>query len=221
GDEYEGPAAVARIVPEVKPEYVSGTVWLIPVANPMAFEAGVRTSPVDGANLARLFPGKSDGTPTEQLAYFLFAELAQTAEYLIDLHSGGVEYEFLPVSGFYKQPHPANLSYQSARAMGLPALWQLPETPGVLSCEFARVGKIAVGAEYLGGGRLSEKGVLAYVGGIKSCLTFWGIWKGQIHQSIAEPKAYRNDWILAPATGVFHAHYELGDKIRQGDELAT
>src|SRR5262249_21942961 len=122
GDEYEGPAAVARIAPEVKPESVSGTVWLIPVANPMAFEAGVRTSPVDRANLARLFPGKSDGTPTEQLAYFLFAELAQTAEYLIDLHSGGVEYEFLPVSGFYKQPHPANLSYQSARAMGLPAL---------------------------------------------------------------------------------------------------
>ena len=221
GDEYEGPSAIARIAQELNPKLVSGAVWLIPVANPLAFEAGTRTSPVDGANLARLFPGKADGTPTEQLAYLLFAELAQRAEYLIDLHSGGVEYEFLPVCGFYKGPRLDNRSYQSARAMGLPVLWQLPETPGVLSREFTRVGKIAIGAEYLGGGRLSEEGVLAYVQGIKSCLAFWGIWKGQIRQDIAEPNVYGNDWILAPATGVFHARCELGDKVRQGDELAT
>src|SRR5262249_21181572 len=135
--------------------------------------------------------------------------------------SGGVEYEFLPVCGFYKGPHPDNHSYQSARAMGLPSLWQLPETPGVLSREFARAGKTAIGAEYLGGGRLSEEGVRAYVQGIKSCLAFWGIWKGQIHQSLSEPKVYGNDWIMAPATGIFHAQYELRDKVCKGDELAT
>src|SRR2546426_133252 len=60
GDEYEGPSAVTRIAQELNPKLVSGTVWLIPVANPLAFEAGTRTSPVDGANLARLFPGEDD-----------------------------------------------------------------------------------------------------------------------------------------------------------------
>ncbi len=57
--------------------------------------------------------------------------------------------------------------------------------------------------------------------GIKSCLTFWGIWKGQIHQGIPERKVYGNDWMLAPTTGVLQAHCELGDKVHQGDEVAT
>jgi predicted deacylase len=221
GDEYEGPSAVARLAEELDPERVSGAVWLLPVANPLAFAAGTRTSPVDGANLARLFPGKAGGTPTERLAYFLFTELGQRAECLIDLHSGGVEYEFLPVCGFYGKPHLENHSYRSARAMGLPVLWQLPETPGVFSREFGQGGKTAIGAEYLGGGRLSKEGIFAYVQGVKSCLGFWGIWSGQLKPGTAEPKVYGNDWILASATGMFHTHCELGDQVRQGDELAT
>jgi N-alpha-acetyl-L-2,4-diaminobutyrate deacetylase len=146
---------------------------MIPVANPFAFSAGARTSPGDGINLARVFPGKKDGTPTELLARFLFDEFASKVDYLIDLHSGGVEYEFFPVAGFYGRAGLENPSFRAARAMGLPALWQLPETSGVLSWEAARAGKVAIGAEYLGAGRLCGDGVQAYVRGIRRCLELW------------------------------------------------
>src|SRR5207344_3566991 len=104
----------------------SGSVWLIPGANPLAFAAGTRTSPEDGVNLARVFPGDASGTPTQRLAYWLFSSFAEKADYLIDLHSGGVEYKFLPVGCFYDRPGLENPSYRAASAFGLPNLWRLP-----------------------------------------------------------------------------------------------
>lgn len=149
GDEYEGPAAIAEMASWLSPPSLRGTVCMIPVANAFAFAAGTRTSPMDGINLARVFPGNKDGAPTERLAHFLFDEFASKGQYVIDLHNGGVEYEFLPVAGFYGRASVENPAFRAASAMGLPALWQLPETSGVLSREAARAGKVAIGAEYL------------------------------------------------------------------------
>jgi predicted deacylase len=221
GDEYEGPSAIAQFVDTLSPENVRGTVVVIPVANPLAFAAGTRLSPIDGLNMARVFPGKEDGMPTERLAYFLFHQFANKADYLIDLHSGGVEYEFLPVAGFYGVPKPENPSFQAARTMGLPALWQLPETAGVLSREATRAGKVAVGAEYLGAGRVSEEGVQAYARGIQRCLQLWQVLEPSSSPEVPEPRVFADDWLLAAATGIFRAGRKLGDNVVAGEELAT
>jgi N-alpha-acetyl-L-2,4-diaminobutyrate deacetylase len=220
GDEYEGPSAIAQVASWLSPQSMRGTVCLIPVANPFAFAAGTRTSPVDGVNLARVFPGKEEGTPTERLAHYLFHEFASRADYLIDLHSGGVEYEFLPVAGFYGQAGSENPSFRAARAMQLPALWLLPETPGVLSREAMRAGKVAIGTEYLGAGRLSWEGARAYAAGIRSCLQLWQILDSSQAPPIQEPRVFTNDWLLAEATGLFHASRKLADQVEKGDELA-
>ena len=62
----------------------------MPVVNPLAFAAGSRTTPEDGLNLARVFPGNPNGSITERLAAVIFNEYVSRANYLIDLHSGGV-----------------------------------------------------------------------------------------------------------------------------------
>jgi predicted deacylase len=221
GDEYEGPFAIAQFVRTLSPENVRGSVCLIPVANPFAFGAGTRLSPVDGLNMARVFPGKQDGMPTERLAHFVFHKFANKADYLIDLHSGGVEYEFLPVAGFYGAPRPENASFQAARRMGLSALWQLPETAGVLSREATRAGKVAVGAEYLGAGRLSEEGVQAYARGLQRCLELWQVLEPSTFPEMPEPRVFSDDWLPAAATGIFRTDRKLGDNVLAGEELAT
>lgn len=220
GDEYEGPAAVFSLTQVLSPDRLQGTVVAVPVANPAAFAAGARLHPEDGRNLARTFPGSALGSPTERLAAAIFEKLAARADYLIDLHSGGVEYTFLPVTGFYGMPNSDNPSFRTARAFGLPVLWQLPPTDGVLSCEAWRRGKIAIGAEYRGAGQLSPDGVRDYRNGILTCLTHWSLLASTPAEQ-REVAVFEGDWELASASGIFTAYCRIGDAVRQGTRLAV
>lgn len=220
GDEYEGPAAIWKVSETLQPELISGTVILIPVASPLALDAGTRVTPPDGVNLARVFPGNPEGSPTERLAYFLFETFGRTCNYLIDLHSGGVEYDFLSVSGFRGEPSPENPSFAAARAMGLPILWQLPDRPGIFSREVSRLGTVTIGAEYRGVGQLSREGQAEYARGILSCLALWGIYQGAA-DTVPEPVGiFASRWLLCPATGIFTTRFQLGDAYSAGEVLA-
>jgi predicted deacylase len=219
GDEYEGPAAVAELAARLAPDRMAGSVIALPVANPFAFSAAQRITPEDGLNLARTFPGDPSGSITQQLAAHLFTELTAEADYLIDLHSGGVEYIFHPLAGFYGPPAADNPSFCAAVRMGLPVLWRLPETSGVLSHEAWKCGLTTVGAEYLGAGQLSAEGVRQYVAGALSCLALWGICPEETLLPAAG-RVIQGDWQLASATGIFHSFCAAGAAVSAGQEIA-
>ena len=218
GDEYEGPAAISRLAASLNTSRLRGSLTAVPVANPSAFASGTRLNP-DGLNLARCFPGDIHGHPTNRLAAALFETLAAPAEFLIDLHSGGVEYLFLPVAGFYGEPSPANASFAAARGFGLPSLWKLPETTGVLSWEAARRGTVAIGSEYLGAGQLSPEGATQYERGIGRCLALWGLYEEPLSMP-GEQKVLTGDWQLATQSGIFHAEQPLGARLTAGQRIA-
>jgi predicted deacylase len=219
GDEYEGPAAIAEFVASLDPARISGSLTAVPVANPPAFAAGTRTNP-DGMNLARCFPGDPNGSLTERLAAALFSRLAHGADYLIDLHSGGIEYVFLPVAGFYGEASPRNRSFYTARQFGLPALWQLPETNGVLSWEASKRGTVAIGNEYGGAAQLSAEGATAYREGISRCLTYWRLYDAPVSPP-ARQRLLFGDWQLAGATGLFRSQVCLGQRVAADQLLAV
>lgn len=100
GDEYEGPRAVHDLLAEIEPAALRGTLLAVPIAHLAAFVAAMRTSPIDGVNLARVFPGDPAGTVTARLADRLFHEVVADADLLVDLHSGGVRLAFAGVAGF-------------------------------------------------------------------------------------------------------------------------
>ena len=82
GDEYEGPAAVQELFQELSPAEIQGT-WLgVPVLNEPAMSISERCGKFDHQDLARTFPGKPDGTVTEQIAFRFGHYLLKTCELL-------------------------------------------------------------------------------------------------------------------------------------------
>ena len=96
GDEYEGPTLLRQWVEDWKPTGLRGTVALVPVLNEPAFFAAQRCSPLDGLNLARVFPGSRRGKPTQRLACLFDEQLLAQSTHYIDLHSAGATYGLDP-----------------------------------------------------------------------------------------------------------------------------
>ena len=86
GDETEGVLAASRLTREVD-ALARGILDVVPVCHEVAFAADSRTSPLDGGNLARVFPGDAAGSPTERLAHHLTRDVLQGADLLVDLHT--------------------------------------------------------------------------------------------------------------------------------------
>lgn len=105
GYEYPPITALQRLRESLDPATLSGTVILVHVANPPSFLGRtIYTSPVDGKNLNRVYPGKADGTVSERIAYAITRQVIERADYLVDMHGGdGNEilrpYVYMPVTG--------------------------------------------------------------------------------------------------------------------------
>lgn len=96
GDEYEGELQLTRLMRRLQPTDISGAVTILPMANVPAVMAARRTSPFDGGNLNRAFPGDPAGTPTARVAHFLEHELMPRHDVVLDIHSGGTSMAHLP-----------------------------------------------------------------------------------------------------------------------------
>ena len=86
GDEYDGILAMHRLLAGVAPAQLAGTLIVIPVANSSAFGAGQRHTPIDGADLNRVFPGRVDGSVTERLAHQLCHDVLRHMDLVFTLH---------------------------------------------------------------------------------------------------------------------------------------
>jgi uncharacterized protein len=89
GYEYPPILALQMLLPRIKPRKLSGAVIMVHVANmPSFLGRTVYFSPLDGQNLNRVYPGKSDGTPSEKIAHAITTLVIDQCDYLLDLHCG-------------------------------------------------------------------------------------------------------------------------------------
>ena len=116
GCEYVGIETLNRLKRELEPAALSGRVILLPLVNPEGFYHGSKqTIPTDGQNLNRMFPGKSDGTFSSQLARVLEETLYPEADFLMDLHGGDVNEALTPLI-FFPTAVPESLSAAACAA---------------------------------------------------------------------------------------------------------
>jgi len=233
GDEFEPIAAIRqlRVLLEKKDPSLSGLrgrLTLVPIVNESAFLRGHRCGE-DGKDLARTCPGRPDGSLTEQTAHAL-SQLIRSADYYIDLHTGGTELSVYPLCGYVMHANPQVLEIQRrmARAFNLPVVWGTAANLEGRSLSVARDANIpAVYCEFLGAATSVPAGVDAYVSGCLNVMSELGMLDrvrpaSQVEHVVenAEPNSgHMQICNPSPVTGYWETHVQLGDTIRAGQLL--
>ncbi len=90
GNEYCGTFAIHEFLRGLDADELRGAVVALPALNITAFQKNQRMSPFEGYNggdLNRCFPGKIDGSLTEQMAFHIYRHLKQYATHFVDFHT--------------------------------------------------------------------------------------------------------------------------------------
>lgn len=225
GNEYEGMEAIRQIIDELDPSSMRGDFAAILTANPFAYASRTRESPalVDGLNLARVFPGNPSGEPTRQLADALFTLIAGAVgpdDLLLDLHSGTAEVAFATTVGYRAGSGPTrDRSEEAARHMGLPLLWEIPDSPGPLNAETARRGIPTVGTETTGRAGCRSADVASYRQGLRNLLSYLGICPTWERPTRDDRPARRTIDLLAPASGFLRVETGLLAEVQAGQRI--
>lgn len=88
GGEIIGSIAILNLIQKLDPKAIKGNVIAVPVVNRIGFELGERGSRVDGKDISRLFPGKKNGSVSDQIAYIYFEEVIKQSNVMVDFHAG-------------------------------------------------------------------------------------------------------------------------------------
>src|SRR6266487_701752 len=97
GTEYASIIAIEKLISDLDPAQVTGTVILVPLVNVPSFEQKVpHVNPVDGKSMNRFYPGKADGTQTERASFLITKEIVDRCDFLIDYHGGDLDESLRP-----------------------------------------------------------------------------------------------------------------------------
>lgn len=99
GTEYVSILALEKLIHDIDPEQLSGTVIILPLLNINSFEQKVpHVNPIDNKSMNRYYPGKIDGTQTDRVSYFVTKDVVDRCDYLIDYHGGDLDESLRPYS---------------------------------------------------------------------------------------------------------------------------
>lgn len=234
GDEFEPIAAIRGLIhffqsPQALKQ-LRGKLTLIPCVNQNAFLRGHRCAE-DGLDLARTCPGRLDGSLTEQTAWAL-SQLIRSADYYIDLHTGGTEFCIHPMSGYVLHSREDVLEKQRvmARAFLLPIVWGTsPELEG-RSLSVARDANVpAIYCEYGGAASCSEEGTHAYTEGCLNVMSALGMLdrtqQPEPVQYLIEDQRPNSGHLQvcnpSPVDGFFEPLVQLGQSVAKGTVLGN
>ena len=230
GDEWEGQVALSELLRDLQPGEVRGRVIILPCANQPASMAGARTSPLDGGNLNRSFPGSAAGGPTQQLAHYIATELIPRADLVLDLHSGGSSLMYMPCTLATHHEDPARLAahVDVIRAFGAPHAYLQGRAEGqggvrTLGAVAESRGILSVATELGGAGTVTPAILALARAGVRRVLAHAGL----IDAPAAPPADTRivlvghdDDWTYAPSAGVFEPLALPGDAVQAGQPAA-
>jgi predicted deacylase len=229
GNEYEGQVGVKRLCTDLDPARMTGRVILMPRLSESACVANSRTSPLDGVNMNRAFPGNPRGTISSRIAHFVKTRIFPLGRIVIDIHSGGMEGAFPHCTSFHPIPDPAQQAETALVARlfdtGFVMIYSSAMAHGLLTDEAEAEGKVTIGSEFGAGAATDRLGVRHAYEGTKNVLRHYGLLEGditKIRPAGSEPARlisapHLDAYVPTPRDGVWEPLIEPGQPVAAGE----
>src|SRR5215831_17501132 len=221
--EYASIAAALQFGQTIDPANVRGRVIVVPVMNLPSFTArSIYICPLDGKNLNRVFPGDANGTASEQIAAWIFANVIRAADYFVDMHGGDLIEALVPFTIVYKSGDPKvhDASLAMAKAFGIPILVG-SETPGGTYSSAARAGIPAILTEAGGQGIWTNEDVRAHTDGLDRLMRHLKMTDGSPLAPVACTVLSRFLWRRSDHDGFWYPAVSVNDEVKADQELGV
>lgn len=224
GEEYGGAASIIRFFQEIDTNQLKGTFVGVPVINIPSFKDRNRISPLDGANLNRIFPGNPKGTYSERLAHKVLEMIDSTADVVIDLHSGGIGAK-VPFYMIVKddQSETAKKSMWLAKRMGSNVIWRSKGeagTGGTITSHIMKLNIPTVTVE-CGGGNVTKEHEEQFKLSIRSALEALDMLPGEAPIQQEYTVINNAEFFFNGEGGLFVPACDVGDIINKGDLIGS
>ena len=220
--EYASIAAALELGQTLDPQVIKGQVIILPVVNQAGFAArSIYVNPMDGVNLNRVFPGKSDGGISEQIAAWVFEHVMKQADYYIDLHGGDLVEALTPFAIFPKTGNEEvdRDSLALAEAFGIEYLVRSVGGRGTTISAAAAAGIPAILVESGGQGRWPRQDVLRLVEGVQRVMAHIGMIENSKWEAVKTTLLQNFIWLNSEHGGFWYPVVEVGDPIQKGQVL--
>lgn len=222
GDEYLGTAAIARLLPGLEPDQVTGGIVLTPVLNLPAFREMRRTNSLHDVDLNRAWAEGVHPGATTRIRDAVATRILKHADYVVDLHSGGNRY----LQGAFTVYHRVGGTTEAdssalAKATGLPLIWadSTKFLEGALIVAAARLGKPSTLIEIAGEGKAEEHWVARMVSAVRGALAQAHV-LGRDASFLPEYRVFHKFTIVKnDEEGLWERQAEPGDDVARGGTL--
>ncbi|MCU0315296.1 MAG: succinylglutamate desuccinylase/aspartoacylase family protein [Fimbriimonadaceae bacterium] len=218
GDEINGVEIVRRVLDEVKPRGLSGTLIAVPIVNVFGYLTRSRYLP-DRRDLNRSFPGSKKGSLASQIAFLFMTKIVKNCDYGIDLHTGSDGRTNMPqVRCNLHDP----VTREFGLAFGAPVMVQSRIRANSLRATAAKMNLPMLVYEAGEAHRFDNWSLEVGVKGVIACMSHLGMLSSELEPQPQETVvAASSSWIRVQRGGVLHHDIQLGDQIQRGQLLGT
>ncbi|MBG1232487.1 succinylglutamate desuccinylase/aspartoacylase family protein [Aestuariivirga litoralis] len=219
GDEIQGVEIIRRTLIGISAHTLAGTVLAVPIVNSFGFLNHSRYMP-DRRDLNRSFPGSDKGSLASLLADLFLTQVVVRSQFGIDFHTAALHRTNLPQIRI--APGDSELM-KLAEAFAPPVILTAKLRDGSLRQTAGERGvKVLLyeGGEAL---RFDEGAIDAAVKGTWRLLRHLGmiVEAPELPPHAQTVHTSSSSWLRAPEGGILHTIRRSGDKVREGEEVAT
>jgi predicted deacylase len=228
GTEYVSIIAVEKLIGELDPAQLSGTVILVPLVNVLSFEQKVpHVNPIDNKSMNRFYPGKMDGTQTDRALFMITKEVVDRCDFLIDYHGGDLDESLRPYAywGAVGKETQDRVSKQMVLAFGLDhiIIWsERPTDPTVtryLDNTASVRGKPSIVVEAGHAGTVETDDVVLLVNGTLSTMRYLKMIPGEPHYIENPVWLGKVVDVISDGPGIWYPLVKRGTYVQEGMKI--